>query len=99
MEQLTSWPTVLRKASFNEFTKKAANGRASHISAKFAQRGFAGRNVGDIAKTSARVLSDVVIIHRNGTVMRMPPATSRPMKAPRLARRHLAGQGDQPAIV
>ena len=33
IEQLTSWPTVLRTASLTEFTKKAPNGNAFHMSA------------------------------------------------------------------
>jgi hypothetical protein len=33
IEQLTSWPTVLRIASLNEFRKNEANGSAFHMSA------------------------------------------------------------------
>ena len=48
----------------------------------FLPLGTFGNSVGGTANTSARVLSDVEIIHRNGAVMSSPPATRRPMRMP-----------------
>ncbi len=50
--------------------------------------------LGETAKTSARVLSDVVIIQKNGTIIRTPPRMRTPMKRARRVVRSRLGQGD-----
>src|SRR5436305_15051979 len=67
--QVTTWPNVASDAMTIEFWKKVPKvtpGRANHMVPWFSQWRPVGNENGAVANTSARVLSEVDSIHRNG---------------------------------
>ena len=73
-----SWPTVLSAASLSELRKNVPNAAARSTCPGSSPSGApVGSERRRRPNTSARVLSDVEIIHRNGTIISSPPTISR----------------------